>query len=94
MKRFILFLLLSTLGVFAQVNVNGILDEPEYRSLGEKQSNNQGFGPDIDVSQILYYPDGTNNVLCIGIVGKLNTASNDGIGVWLNVTAQTGAAAR
>ncbi|RMG38108.1 MAG: hypothetical protein D6732_05550, partial [Methanobacteriota archaeon] len=91
MKSIIIFLLIFTVGAFSQITLNGNLDEPEYVELGEKLNNNQGFGPDIDVSRILYYSDRVAQNLYLGIEGKLNTTNSDGIGVWLNVTAQNGA---
>ncbi len=91
----ILFLSLfcSTALLQAQITVDGDLSESAYKTIGTKQNSNAGFGSSIDVSRIVYYADNTNNALYIGVVGKLNTANDDGIGIWLNITSQTGAAA-
>jgi len=66
--------------------VDGNLDDSQYITIATKQNSNAGFGPNIDVSKIVYYPDVANNNLYLGVVGKLNTGSNDGIGIWLNVS--------
>ena len=66
--------------------VDGNLDDSQYITIATKQNSNAGFGPNIDVSKIVYYPDVVNNNLYLGVVGKLNTGSNDGIGIWLNVS--------
>ena len=87
MKKFIsLFLFTFSLVAFAQPTVDGNLSDSEYSTIATKQNTNNGFGSAIDVSKIVYYPDATNSILYIGVEGKLNTASNDGIGIWLNIS--------
>jgi hypothetical protein len=77
-------LLISFAYSLSQPVVDGDLSDAQYQVLATKQNNNAGFGPDIDVTSILYYPDDANSVLYLGLTGKLNTSSNDGIGLWLN----------
>lgn len=72
--------------LIAQPTVDGDLGDSQYILLASKANSNEGFGPNIDVTKIYYYPDAVNGFLYLGIAGKLNTSSNDGIGVWLNVT--------
>ncbi|GAB4363504.1 MAG: hypothetical protein Kow0042_01410 [Calditrichia bacterium] len=93
MKLLLIFLLALTVPLLSQINVDGSFTEPEYIQLAEKLNTNQGFGADIDVSRILFYPDVSGNMLYLGIEGKLNTANSDGIGIWLNVTSRNGAIA-
>ncbi|CUU10691.1 Por secretion system C-terminal sorting domain-containing protein [Candidatus Kryptobacter tengchongensis] len=69
----------------AQITIDGIIQEAQYALIATKQNNNQGFGPNIDIQKIYYYPDVSESKLYIGVVCKLNTASNDGIGIWLNI---------
>lgn len=91
----VIVLLISSL-VYSQITVNGDLSESQYITVATKQNTNAGFGPDINVSKIVYFPDVANNVLFIGVEGKLNTASSDGIGIWMNIAgtgAPTGASA-
>lgn len=70
--------------------VDGNLSDPQYITIGTKQNSNSGFGSAIDVSKIVYFADVNNQHLYIGVVGKLNTASSDGIGLWLNFSEVTG----
>ena len=76
--------------VFAQITIDGDLSESLYQVAATKQNSNNGFGSNIDVSKIVYYADDASYTLYIGIVGKLNTASNDGIGLWINSSSVTG----
>lgn len=82
-------MLLSQYGL-AQITVNGDLSEAQYDMLANKLNGNQGFGPNIDVQRIVYYPDVVNQQLYFGVVGRLNTASNDGIGIWLDFSERVG----
>jgi hypothetical protein len=84
--------MLINLSAFAQITINGDLSETQYITISTKQNTNSGFGPNIDVSKIVYYPDFTNSILYLGVEGKLNTSSNDGIGIWINISG-TGAPA-
>jgi alpha-amylase len=71
-------------------SVDGNLSDAQYITLAVKQNTNSGFGPDIDVQKIVYYPDVINQQLYVGVAGKLNTANNDGIGLWLNFSELSG----
>lgn len=86
MKKLPLFVLFFVAIAFSQPTVDGSLDDAEYITIATKQNSNAGFGSNIDVSKIVYYPDPTNSFLYLGIVGKLDVTNNNGIGVWLNVT--------
>lgn len=70
--------------------VDGDLSDAQYITLATKQNNNLGFGSEIDIQKIVYYPDAVNQYLYIGVEGKLNTINFDGIGLWLNFSEQTG----
>lgn len=72
--------------VYSQITIDGSITESQYSVVATKQNTNSGFGPNIDVNQILIFPDATNSILYLGIKGKLNTGSNDGLGVWINIT--------
>jgi len=85
MKKLLFFLFIS-FQVFAQPTINGDLSDSEYESIATKQNSNNGFGTSIDVSKIVYYPDVTNNILYFGIEGKLDISSNNGIGIWINIS--------
>jgi len=87
-KLAMLFILLfaCTIISYAQPTVDGDLSDANYTTLATKLNSNAGFGSAIDVSKIVYYPDVTNSVLYIGVVGKLDVTSNNEIAVWLNVT--------
>lgn len=70
--------------------IDGNLSDAQYITLATKLNSNQGFGPNIDISRIAYYPDVVNQQLYIGIVGKLNATNADGIGLWLNFSETAG----
>lgn len=89
----LLFFLFLGCSLLAQPTVDGDLSDGDYTSLGTKENANASFGTAIDVIEILYYPDNANNQLYLGVKGKLNTGSNDGIGVFVNFTETTGIAA-
>ncbi|MER3525405.1 MAG: hypothetical protein C4326_15530, partial [Ignavibacteria bacterium] len=78
-------LTLLPFSVFAQPSVDGNLGDSQYILLASKLNSNQGFGANIDVTKIYYYPDVVGQKLYLGVAGKLNVSTNDGIGVWLNV---------
>ena len=69
---------------------NGNLGDTHYTTIGTKQNSNSGFGSSIDIQNIKYYADPVFKMLFMGIEGKLNTVSNDGIGLWLNFDEATG----
>ncbi len=73
--------------------VDGNLSDPKYQTIATKLNTNAGFGSAIDVSKLVYYADASAEQLYIGIEGKLNTGSNDGIGLWLGFNELTGSPA-
>ncbi len=76
----------------AQITVDGSFSEGEYQSVATKLNTNSGFGPNIDVVEIVYYPDSIGSVLYLGVQSILNTGSSDGIGLWINLSGQSGTA--
>lgn len=70
--------------------VDGDLSDDQYRTLAFKLNSNAGFGPDLDVTRLYYYSDLQAEVLYVGVVGALNTASSDGIGLWLDFSELAG----
>ncbi|MCB0706581.1 MAG: T9SS type A sorting domain-containing protein [Saprospiraceae bacterium] len=80
----------------AQPTVDGNLSDLDYSNVASKLNANMGFGPDIDVTQIVYYSDPATRIIYVGMLGKLNNSSTDGMGLMLNLTggaSPTGAAA-
>jgi len=75
-----------TLNISSSPVIDGDISDAFYTTIATKQNTNSSFGPDIDVKKIVYYPDYINNILYLGVEGKLNTNSNDGIGIWLNIS--------
>jgi hypothetical protein len=72
---------LSPLGV----TLDGRVTESAYVTLATKQNANAGFGPAIDVTSTRTFianPFGSGFVI-VAVTGRLNTASNDGIGILL-----------
>lgn len=67
------------------ITIDGTINETEYVTIATKLNENDGFGPNIDVTSINLYRDETNEVLYIGVTGKLDTENNNGIGLWLNI---------
>ena len=74
--------------------VDGRADESAYVTIATKANANAGFGPDIDVSSIRVFLGAPGaEVAVVAVTGRLNTGSNDGIGLWLGgpgVGAPTG----
>ncbi len=70
--------------------LDGDVSDDLYLPLATKQNDNLGFGPNIDVTEIVYYPDLFNEVLFLGVKGKVNTASSDGFGIWLGFDGLSG----
>ena len=98
MKLHLLFfvLLFFPLLSVAQPTIDGDLSDASYLSIGTKQNSNSGFGSNIDVTEIVYMTRNGTGKLYLGVKGKLNTGSGDGIGIMLNVMgtgAPSGAAA-
>ncbi len=77
----------------AQPVIDGDLSDGLYQTLATKLNANQGFGPDLDATEIVYYADLANETLYVGVVGRLNTFSSDGIGLWLGFSELNGAPA-
>ena len=75
----------------AQITVDGSLAEGDYQTIATKLNSNAGFGPGIDVAEIVYYPDTAGSVLYLGALGVLDTGSSDGMGLWLDLSGQGGA---
>ncbi len=86
-------LLVAAPCAFAQPTVDGDLSDAAYVTLATKLNANAGFGPDIDVAEIVYFADKDAEVLYVGLKGKLNQFSTDGIGLWLNFDDPVGAPA-
>ncbi len=70
--------------------IDGNLSDPTYTEIADKQNTNSGFGSAIDVNRIVYYADNNSNTLYLGFEGRLNTGSNDGIGIWLGFDELSG----
>jgi hypothetical protein len=70
--------------------IDGNLSDPHYITIAGKMNANSGFGPDIDIKKIGYYADASAGELYLSIEGKLNTGSNDGIGLWLGFNELSG----
>jgi hypothetical protein len=73
--------------------VDGDLSDAPYETIATKQNANAGFGPNIDVTEIVVVPLPDTDHLYIGVAGKLDTGNDNGIGLWLNVSALEGAPA-
>lgn len=89
-------IILIALATRAQPAVDGVLNDAEYITMASKLNANAGFGADINVTDILYYPDDVAGVLYLGVKSKMNIFSDDGIGIFLNISglgSPTGAAA-
>ncbi|MEM1042402.1 MAG: T9SS type A sorting domain-containing protein [Bacteroidota bacterium] len=86
-------LLLLAPASLAQPVIDGDLSDGDYRTLASKLNANAGFGPDIDVTDIRYFADFDNEVLYLGVQGKVNPFSSDGFGLYLNFDDPVGASA-
>ena len=64
------------------VLVDGTVDEAAYQPVATKLNTNAGFGPDIDATATRVYLSQEADIAVLGVTGRLNTASNDGIGLW------------
>ncbi len=73
-------------------SINGDLSKSQYFTIATKQNSNSGFGPNIDISKIVVYADNPNGQLYVGVAGKMDNGSNNGIGLWLGVTPDSGRA--
>lgn len=90
---FFIFAVFSPLWGMAQPTVDGDLSDSDYISLATKENANDGFGANIDVTEIVYYSDAVNSKLYVGVKGKLDTSGDNGIGLFLNFSGLTGTAA-
>jgi hypothetical protein len=82
--------------VIAQPVLDGDLSDAQYTTLATKQNSNAGFGPDADVQRIVYFADDANATLYLGVVGRMPTGNDNGIGIFLGTNgggAPTGVAA-
>jgi len=87
MKNFILiFVLIFSFNLYSQITIDGNLNEGAYQVLASKENLNSGFGPFIDVTQILYYVDNQQGKLHLGLKCRLDNSNNNGIGLWINLT--------
>lgn len=59
-----------------------------YSEIANKQNTNSGFGGDINIDALSYHVDDTH--LYIGVEGKLNTGSNDGIALFVGLSNLSG----
>ncbi len=82
----VLVLIFAVSTLIAQPTINGDLTDVEYVSIATKQNSNAGFGGNIDVTQIVYHPDFINSILYLGVKGKLDTGSDNGLGVFINIS--------
>ena len=73
--------------------LDGDLSDAQYQPLAVKLNANAGFGPNMDVTQILVYADPESEVVFFGVAGKLDTGGDNGIGLWLNFSELDGAPA-
>lgn len=81
---------------FSQPTIDGSLNDSDYILWATKGNTNSGFGTAIDISKLYYAVDVVNSVLFLGVAGKLDVGSDNGIGVWLDVKgtgSPTGASA-
>lgn len=89
------FILCCLLPIFinAQPIVDGDLSDAAYVTIATKLNANAGFGSATDVNSIRFYTDVVNEKLYLGVAGKLDVGTNNGIGVWLNFSGPNGASA-
>jgi hypothetical protein len=89
-------LVLLAAPTLAQPILDGDLSDAQYTTLATKQNSNAGFGPDADVQRIVYFADDANATLYLGVVGRVPTGNDNGIGIFLGTSgggAPTGVAA-
>lgn len=70
--------------------INGRFNE-DYTTIGVKQNNNLGFGPNMYANKIRYGYDNDN--LYLAIEGRLNKTSSDGIALFIDISDVNGAPA-
>ena len=70
--------------------LDGDVSDALYQPLATKLNANAGFGPDIDVSRLVYYADLDNEVLFLGVAGELDVTNTNGIALWLDFAELTG----
>ena len=84
----------EVLGVLRPIpTLDGDLSDAQYQSLAVKQNANAGFGPDMDVTEIVFYADPESEALFLGVAGRLDTSGDNAIGLWLNFSELSGAPA-
>ncbi len=73
--------------------IDGRATESGYVTVATKATTNAGFGPNIDATSVRVFLGAPGaQVAVVAVTGRLNTGSNDGIGLWLG-RAGTGAPA-
>ncbi|MCH8567668.1 MAG: DUF1939 domain-containing protein [Balneolales bacterium] len=65
-----------------QFRVDGVLNEPQYILMAEKENDNSGFGPNKNVQAIYYFADADS--LYIGIEAQMLLGDDDVIGLFLD----------
>ena len=82
-------LLFVTSFVYGAPIINGDMSDAEYVQI----ATGNGLGTwGMNIDKIVYYPDVVANVLYLGLVGNLDTGSNDAFGLWLGFSELTGMA--
>lgn len=72
----------------AEFRIDGVINEPQYILMAERENDNAGFGPDNKVERLFYYAD--SDSLYIAIEGSMALAGGDGIGLMLDFDQVTG----
>lgn len=72
------------------ITIDGKITENGYTSIASKMNANKSFGTDSDLYEIFVSADTVYKQLCIGVTGKIDTNSTNGIGLWLNLSQVEG----
>jgi hypothetical protein len=75
---------------WAQPTIDGDLSDADYVSVATKANANMGFGPNTDVTEIVYYSDPGARILYVGVKSVLDNGTNNGIGLMMNLTGAGG----
>jgi alpha-amylase len=65
-----------------QFTLNGDFNEAGYILMATNPDSSQGFGPNVDSRRLWFGRD--DSLLYIGVEGKLNPITTDGLGLWLD----------
>ncbi len=68
--------------------IDGVLNEPQYILMAEKENDNAGFGENKNVQSMYYFA--TEDTLFIGIEGEIVLGDNDGLGFFLDFSEVDG----